>query len=124
MLKNAAVSTSGDAYQFIEIGGRRFSHIVDPKTGLGLTRRTSVTVISVEGIAADSLATAACVLGPERGLQLIERTPNAAAIFVELTEAADPSNDRRPEKDRLRTFESRNFAAYEIREPKPREKSH
>ena len=46
LLKNAAVSTAGDANQFVEIGGVRYSHIVDPKTGLGLVGRRGVTVIA------------------------------------------------------------------------------
>jgi thiamine biosynthesis lipoprotein len=115
-LKNAAVSTSGDAYQFIEMGGKRYSHIVDPKTGLGLTRRMSATVIASEGIASDSLATTACLLGPERGLQLLETIPNAAAIFVEPNDAADSATEVKSEKERLRIFETRNFAGYVDRE--------
>jgi thiamine biosynthesis lipoprotein len=83
-LKNAAVSTSGDAEQFVEIGGVRYSHVLDPKTGLGLTERRSVTVIAPEGSTADGLDTAACVLGPEKGLALIESTPGAAGLFVRL----------------------------------------
>jgi FAD:protein FMN transferase len=85
LLKNAAVSTSGDAEQFVEIGGVRYSHVLDPKTGLGLTERRSVTVIAREGITADGLDTAACVLGPDKGLALIESTPGAAGLFVRLT---------------------------------------
>ena len=73
-LSNAAVATSGDAYQFVEIDGDRYSHIVNPETGLGLTSRSSVTVIAPTGIAADSLASAVSVLGAERGLELIEDT--------------------------------------------------
>ncbi len=81
-LANAAVSTSGDAEQFVEIGGRRYSHIVDPKTGVGLTGRSSVTVVAPNGTLADALATAVSVLGPKRGLELIERTDGAAAFIV------------------------------------------
>jgi thiamine biosynthesis lipoprotein len=82
-LKNAAVSTSGDAFQFVEIKGKRYSHIVDPKTGLGLTQRSSVTVIAPTGSEADSLASAVSVLGPEAGLKLIESTPKTAALIVQ-----------------------------------------
>jgi thiamine biosynthesis lipoprotein len=82
LLANAAVSTSGDAEQFVEIGGRRYAHILDPKTGLGLTTRLSVTVVAREGIDSDSLATAVAVLGPEQGLKLIEATPGAAALVL------------------------------------------
>jgi thiamine biosynthesis lipoprotein len=85
LLKNAAVSTSGDAEQFVELDGVRYSHVVDPKTGLGLTERRSVTVIAPKGITADGLDTAACILGPEKGLALIESTPGAAGLFVRLT---------------------------------------
>lgn len=82
ILKNAAVTTSGDAWQFVEIGGQRYSHIVDPSTGIGLVDRMSVTIVASDCTAADSYATAACVLGTERGLKLIEDTPGAAAIIV------------------------------------------
>ncbi len=83
-LRDAAVSTAGDAERYVEIGGKRYSHIVDPRTGLGVVDRCSVTVISLDGDGAksDSLDTAAYVLGPERGLPLIEATPHAAALIV------------------------------------------
>ena len=83
-LANCSISTSGDAYQFVEVGGQRYSHIVDPKTGLGLTNRCSVTIIAPDGITADAQATAVSVLGPERGLKLIESQPAVAALIVTL----------------------------------------
>ena len=86
MLANCSISTSGDAYQFVELGGQRYSHIVDPNTGLGLTERCSVTIIAPDGITADALATAVSVLGPERGLKLIESQPCAAAMFATLND--------------------------------------
>lgn len=82
LLKNAAVTTSGNAFQFVEIDGTRYSHIVDPQTGLGLTRSSAVTVIAQDCITADSYATAVCVLGHERGLQLISETPGSAVLIV------------------------------------------
>lgn len=66
-LSNVAVSSSGDTEQYVDIDGRRYSHIVDPRTGLGLTDRTAVTVIARDGITSDSLSTAICVLGYVRG---------------------------------------------------------
>lgn len=81
-LRMAAVTTSGDAFQHVVIGGRRYSHIVDPHTGLGLTDRSSVTVVADDCITADSFATAVSVLGPKRGLELIDDTPGAAALIV------------------------------------------
>ncbi len=80
LLRDAAASTSGDTEQFVEIAGRRYSHIVDPKTGLGLTDRLQVTVVAPSGTTADSLATAVSVLGPERGLKLVDAT--AASVFI------------------------------------------
>jgi thiamine biosynthesis lipoprotein len=73
MIKNQAVSTSGDAEQFVEIDGVRYSHIVDPRTGLGLTNRLQATLIAKRGLTTDPLATALCVLGPEKGNALAKR---------------------------------------------------
>ena len=81
-LKNAAVSTAGDAHQFVDIAGVRYSHIVDPKTGMGLVGRRSVTVIAPTGVRADGLDTAACVLGLEKGMKMIEEQADCAALFV------------------------------------------
>lgn len=83
VLKNAAVSTSGDTEQFLETGGVRYSHIIDPKTGLGLTTRIAVTVIARRGLDADPLATSLSVLGEMRGRAILERDyPGATAFFT------------------------------------------
>jgi thiamine biosynthesis lipoprotein len=82
LLQNAAISTSGDAEQFVELGGVRYSHIVDPRTGQALTGRRSVTVVAPRGIDADSLATAVSVMPPAEGLKLIDATPGAQALVV------------------------------------------
>lgn len=63
VLSQAAVSTSGDLHQSVEIDGVEYSHILDPGTGLGLTRRIAASVIADEAKLSDPLATAACVLG-------------------------------------------------------------
>ena len=81
-LANAAVSTSGDLEQFAVINGIRYSHIVDPRTGLGLTGRRSVTVLAPTGTTADSMTKAVSVLPPDKGLKLVEDTPGAAAYIV------------------------------------------
>jgi thiamine biosynthesis lipoprotein len=83
-LRNASVSTSGDTERFVIIEGQRYSHIIDPHTCLGLTRRVGVTVIAPEGTSADWLCKPPCILGPEEGLRLIEETPGAAARIVTL----------------------------------------
>lgn len=61
-VRNASVSTSGDRTQFVDVGGVRYSHILDPRTGLGVTHRTAACVIAQDGALADGLATALCVL--------------------------------------------------------------
>ena len=81
-LANRAVATSGDAWQYVEIDGRRYSHIVDPRTGLGLTDHSSVTVLAADCTTADGLASAVSVLGPKEGLELIEKTPGTAALIL------------------------------------------
>lgn len=82
LLANAGLGTSGDLFQHIEINGRRYSHIIDPRTGYGLIDHSLVTVIARDCITANSLATSASVLGPERSVKLIESTRGAAMHLV------------------------------------------
>ena len=83
-LANAGLATSGDLFQHLEIDGKRFSHIVDPHTGIGLTDHSLVTVIAADGITADGLSTAVSVLGPEAGTRLVEKTRGAAVHIVRM----------------------------------------
>lgn len=76
-LTHTAVSTSGDSVQAVVIDGRRYSHVVDPRTGLGLTARCQATVIHPDGLWSDGLATAACVLGVQAGERLLRTVPGA-----------------------------------------------
>jgi thiamine biosynthesis lipoprotein len=82
VLANAAVSTSGDAEQYVEIDGKRYSHIVDPRTGIGLVGRMSATVVAPDGITSDSLTKVVAVLGPKKGFEIIERTKGVGGRFV------------------------------------------
>jgi thiamine biosynthesis lipoprotein len=84
VLANCGVATSGDVFQRLEIDGVRYSHIVDPHTGIGLTDHSLVSVIAPDCITADVLATAVSVLGPEKGLQLIKGTPRAAVRILRM----------------------------------------
>ncbi|MBV8229541.1 MAG: FAD:protein FMN transferase [Planctomycetaceae bacterium] len=86
-LRDAAISTAGDAERYVEIDGRRYSHIIDPWTGLGVVDRCGVTVVARDGATADSLDTAVYVLGPERGLPLVEATQGAAALIIRSIDA-------------------------------------
>lgn len=85
-LSSVSVSTSGDLYQRLEIEGRRYSHIVDPRTGLGLTDHSLVTIIARHGLEAEALSKIVSVLGPEKGLEIVEETPGAAAHVVRAPE--------------------------------------
>jgi thiamine biosynthesis lipoprotein len=89
MIANAAITTSGDARQFVEIDGVRYSHIVDPKTGLGLSRRSSTTVIAPTGWQADAYATAANVLGTEAGIRWIESQLGCSALMIEVRDGRE-----------------------------------
>ncbi len=82
-LANGAVATSGDLYQFLEVDGTRYSHIVDPRTGMAITEQRLVHVLAPDGITADSLATAISVLGPSEGLRLVagDRRLGARVVF-------------------------------------------
>jgi thiamine biosynthesis lipoprotein len=81
-LHNAGVSTAGDTEQAVEIDGRRYSHIVDPRTGLGMTNRVQVTVIAIDAATSDGLDTGLCILGPERALEIVDSQPHVAAIVL------------------------------------------
>ncbi len=81
-LKHASVATSGDANRYVEIEGIRYSHLVDPNTGLGLTVPSSVTVIAPNGMIADALASAVSVLGPERGFALLKQHRAQALVMT------------------------------------------
>ena len=72
VLSDCGVATSGDVWQYLEINGQRYSHIIDPRTGFGLTNRTAVTVIAPDGMTADALASAVSVLGIKHGPTLLE----------------------------------------------------
>jgi len=82
LLSNAAISTSGAAEQNFTVNGVRYSHILNPKTGLGLTSDITTTVIARHGIDADGMATAINVLGPDLGLAFIEKQLGAAAVIA------------------------------------------
>jgi thiamine biosynthesis lipoprotein len=94
-LANCGCSTSGDLHQFLELGGVRYSHIVDPRTGLGLTERIACTVIAPDATASDALATAMCVMGVERGVALAKRTEGVEVRFATQDGAATRASTSR-----------------------------
>lgn len=70
-LANRAVATSGASYQSVTLDGKRYSHIVDPRTGYGVPFLANVTVEAKSGLVADALASAISVLGEERAQTLL-----------------------------------------------------
>ncbi len=87
LLRNVAISTSGDLYQRLEIDGKRYSHIVDPRTGIGLTDHSMVTIIAPHGIDADVLSKVVSVLGYEKGFEIVDGVPGASARVVRAPES-------------------------------------
>jgi thiamine biosynthesis lipoprotein len=82
-LKDEAISTAGDYERFFERDGVRYHHILDPQTLRPARACQSVTVLAKEGVVADGLDTGIFVLGPEQGMDLVERLPNVEAIIVD-----------------------------------------
>ncbi len=77
-----AVATSGDLFRYLEIGGVRYSHVLDPRTGLGVIGRRQATVIAPDGALADALASVACVLPPTEALERFALWPGVEAEIV------------------------------------------
>jgi len=78
-VSNAAVATSGDLYQSVEIGGQRYSHIIDPRTGVALTGGAAATVVTQEATSADAWASTLCILGREEGGRFLSDEKKTAA---------------------------------------------
>ena len=89
LLRDAAISTSGDAEQFVVINGVRYSHLVDPFTGMGLTGRRSVTVIARHGINADSMTKVASILPPKRAIEIFDSQPDLATLIIVKTDQGE-----------------------------------
>jgi thiamine biosynthesis lipoprotein len=72
-ISNSAIATSGDMYQYMEHEGKRYSHIVDPRTGYGVPFQRNVTIIAPDGATADWLATACSILPLRQCKKLVRR---------------------------------------------------
>jgi FAD:protein FMN transferase len=83
ILKDCAVTTSGDLVQFVEIDGRRYSHFIDPDLGAPIERRQSVTAIATTTVDADAGATALAVLGMDQAMESFDAMPVLEAIAIE-----------------------------------------
>ncbi len=99
LVADSGVSTSGDLHQYVEIDGNRYSHIVSPKTGLGLSGGVACTIVGHSTTFTDAMATACCVAGPESTQNWSQLSPRFEARLVQrgaestrehLTEAFPP----------------------------------
>lgn len=82
VLKNCAVATSGDIYRYTIHNGKKYSHIIDPRTGYGVTSQRNVTVIAKDGTPADWLATACSILPVKKAKRLVKK--ENASLFIAL----------------------------------------
>lgn len=81
-LRNTSVATSGDYEQYFEKDGIRYSHTIDPKTGLPVTGIKSVTVVSSSAELSDALSTAVTIMGVEVGLHFMEQLPGVHCLII------------------------------------------
>lgn len=81
-LSNGTFSTSGDYERFFIKDGRRYSHIIDPRTGEPARLCRSVTLVTNRAVLADALAKGVFILGPEAGMALVERLPDVEGVIV------------------------------------------
>ena len=95
LLRNKAVTTSGDLYQYLEVNGVRYSHIIDPATGWALTNSRNVTVISGEGANADWLTKACSILPIDKALELVAQFP-ATEVQIAVLKNGQPKFYRSP----------------------------
>jgi thiamine biosynthesis lipoprotein len=85
-IRDHAFSTAGDYERSDIIGEKRYHHIIDPRTGYPATASRSVTIWAKDAFTADALDDAVFILGPVKGLELVESVDDAGAIIV------DPDN--------------------------------
>lgn len=82
-ISNKAVATSGNYEKFVTINGKKYSHTIDPKTGLPITGIKSVTIIASNAEFADAMATPIAVMGIKAGLFLIDQIPELYCIIID-----------------------------------------
>ncbi len=90
-LQGAAVATSGDYEQYFEKDGRRYHHILDPRTGFPAASCQSVTVLAADGVTADALSTGFFVLGPQETMRRVREMPDVHAMVVDAAGAVHVS---------------------------------
>jgi thiamine biosynthesis lipoprotein len=82
-ITNTSIATSGNYEKFIMIGGKKYSHTIDPKTGLPVTGIKSVTIICPNAEIADAMATPVMIMGIKAGLNMINQVRGLACIIID-----------------------------------------
>jgi FAD:protein FMN transferase len=82
-ITNTSIATSGNYEKFIMIDGKKYSHTIDPKTGLPVRGIKSVTIISPNAEIADAMATPVMIMGIEVGLNMINQVKELACIIID-----------------------------------------
>ena len=112
-LRDQEVSTSGHYERGYTVGGTRYSHIVNPRTGQPVNRHlASITIVGPDPAVADALATGIAVLGVEKGLALVETLPGVECLLLVIPESDFGQTD--PAKVTLVPYRSSGFAALEF----------
>jgi thiamine biosynthesis lipoprotein len=94
-IKDMAVATSGNYEKFVMIDGKKYSHTINPKTGLPVTGIKSVTVVAPNAELCDALATPVTIMGIERGLYLINQLKHVECIIIDDNNKLYKSNNIR-----------------------------
>ena len=101
-LDSGAVATSGDYEHFYRINGRRYAHLIDPRTGMPAHGVVSLTVVAPRGVWSDGLSAALYLLGPDRGVRIADSLPGIAAVWV-----LDPGRANLRRRDIVRSARAR-----------------
>ncbi len=99
-LENAAITTSGDTYRHLDYRGRRYSHVMNPRSGLGLRHFVRATVLAPDGWRADALTKVFSVAGWRKSHRLLRRLPGVELYLLE------------NKSGRLRRWQSTGFGTY------------
>lgn len=80
-LSNKSIATSGDRYHYLEWKGKRYAHIIDPRTGMGITSQQTVSVIASSGTLADAYASAFVVIGKQKSTRIVKKETIQAFFY-------------------------------------------
>ena len=82
LLRNQAMGTSGSGVQYFRVGGKRYGHVLDPRTGWPVDHLLSVTVLADSAAEADALSTAFFVMGLEKAIEFCQNRPDVRALLI------------------------------------------